>query len=189
MKAGNCAGFSIPEVALASVIFAIALGAASAVSQSSLQTARASVLRTEEDSRASNLVDRLEEVLSNVGRSTLEARPSEDYSVPEPLVDGVAYENLEFRRVLCAWSEVPTYSPASHLPPYRLYVQRDGDPSGSEPVGALVLEGESGAVRLLSDVLRLEVTRTGNVLSLTVLRREKDNSERILTCNLVMRSS
>jgi hypothetical protein len=114
-------------------------------------------------------MDRLRRLATRAAATTLCAVPGSTSdqdgspeSVPEPMLDGVAYDNLSYREPIGYSGGATTYAPPIGDPPRRIELVRDG----SGAAGSLILADGERQFVLADHVIAVSFTRAGNELSI-----------------------
>jgi len=160
----NSRGFSLVELLVASTALVIVLLGSATVSKSALSVAETSVSTGAAESRATRAQFRIRQILLSAGRSTLLATPPGG-GAPEPMQDGVPYDNLSFRRTLSAGREGPVYDPDPGQPPLSFsFEPRNG--TGSD--GDLILTTGGGRLPICAEVRQVEFLRQGSRVTVRI---------------------
>jgi hypothetical protein len=198
----RCAGFTILELAITSVIFAVTLGTAAIVAASSTETLQESLEEGEEVSQQARILDELEGLLDAVSLEQLEAIPQYavgwgDYEFkPEPMQKDVAYNNVLFRKVTSFDGDEALYEPKEDLPAYKLFLdypyykdqEWEGKDYGHKHGGNLVFAALDQETVLSSQIGEFWVELDDSVLELTIVVIDSDGVERKLRRSILVRA-
>ena len=176
-------GFTFVELLISIAALVVVLFTGVSVSKSAMTVAQDTVRSSAADSQAMSAQTHVRQYLLWAGRSTLEATPGG--GAPEPMQEGVTYDNVSFRRAVGGGKDGAVYDPAPGQPPITFaFVPRDasgiGDltmdtGSGPHPICAglgaveFVREGSRVTVRLVT-VTRGAVPATHSVVRRLILR-------------------
>jgi type II secretory pathway pseudopilin PulG len=149
-------GFTLAETCVATAIFVTILFAGVTVSRTAMTAAGVAIASDSTAARVESAADHVRDELVDASLATLQAVPRGG-KVAENMQDGVAYDNLSFRRVTGVSTGAPLYAPPIGKPAQRFFV-------GVDARGAKVLEFDHGASTtvLVSDVASATFTKSGS---------------------------
>jgi len=172
------AGFTVIELLVSAVVLALLLLGGVVAARSSTGLAHDALRTSEAERRARSAHDAVKRCVAMAGRSTLEAIPAGG-GVPQPMLDGVPYDRVVFRRMVSNGPAGPVYDPAPPALPMALALQ----PSGPAGESDLVLLQSGAVVPLCGSIESLSFVRTGSRLTVTIVVVDRAAGRR--PCTLV----
>jgi len=175
------AGFTLLEATISSALLAIAILTALVISQAATKASNRAVLAAAREAEVVRHLDALRRLVGRVALSTLRAVPAADPSqtggsppAAEPMLDGIAYDNLSFREPVGFVDGDTLYDPPLADSPRRIaLVREDGRAAGS-----LLVTDDAHEFELARDVGAVSFVRRGNQLEVTLtLAHESDGGE------------
>ncbi len=148
-------GFTFVEVCISAVFLSGILALGVSVSRNALKSADRTVMADVVATRLDAALDRIRGQFVAASRSTLQAIPVGGF-VPEPMQDGVVYDNVQFRRVAGVSVGAPFYAPALGLPPLRFFCGVDHNQS------ALLFDNGAMAAVLIPEGATATFTKQGD---------------------------
>ena len=148
-------GFTFVEVCISAVFLSGILALGVSVSRNTLKSADRTVMADVVATRLDAALDRIRGQFVAASRSTLQAIPVGGF-VPEPMQDGVVYDNVQFRRVAGVSVGAPLYAPALGLPPLRFFCGVDHNQS------ALLFDNGAMAAVLIPEGATATFTKQGD---------------------------
>jgi hypothetical protein len=149
------AGFTFVEVCISAVLLSFLLILGVSMSRSAITAAGRTVEIDTSAARLDTALDRIRAQFVAASRSTLQAIPT-GKTAPENMVDGVAYDNIRFRRVTGVSIGVPILYPTTDKPPLRFYL------GVANLTAALLYDGGAGATVLVPDGATATFTKSGD---------------------------
>lgn len=149
------AGFTLLEVLISAVILSFLLIVGISMSRTALASADQSVAIDSSATRLDAALDRMRAQFVATSRATLQAIPTGG-TAPEAMVDGVVYDNIQFRRVTGISMGAPLYFPPAAAPPMRLYMGT----YNSSP--ALLFDSSASSTVLVPDGATATFTKNGD---------------------------
>lgn len=179
-------GFTAIELLISAALLATLLLAGVVASRSATVVAGDSVRTSAAERRAALALDRVRDLLSLAARSTLQATPAGGGPL-ESMQDGVAYDNVSFRRLVENGPSGPVYDPDPALPPYALDRRVRANP-GTE--GDLVWDDGQGGQWLCGGLQDLQFVKQGSRVTVRVVAaiRGVDPQSHVSTSSLVLRN-
>lgn len=178
-------GFTLLEAAISSALLAVALLTGVLVSRTAMSATARSVDQGSTETRILRGLENVTDRLAAAGASTLEAVPTAtdgaDRSA-EPMLDGIAYDNVRFRWPVTYVDGARVYEPDLALDPFRIELA----PGEKGRCGSLVLYAGEDAVELCSNVTAATFVRDGDLVTATVALLDADGSERKLTSSVAL---
>lgn len=171
-------GFTTIELLVSAVVLALLMLGGVVAARSSTGLAQDSLRTSEAERRARSAHEAVKRSVASAGRSTLAGIPFVG-SPPEPMQDGVAYDQLIFRRTVSNGPAGPVYDPAPPALPVALALQPHG-PAGENDL--VRLDGGS-MVPLCGGIESLSFVRTGSRLTVTIVVVDRAAGRR--PCTLV----
>ena len=164
MKSGNRrGGFTLLETASSAALLSVLVLAAFGASQIAMRATSRVATVDAADARTGDALTRLRRLLMPASLSTLEGIPgSPPGALAEPMQDGIAYDNLQFRAVAGFQNGARVYVPAIGTPAWKVWFQAG---NGS---GALLFDDGRSTTSLLENVRGATFTLTGRNLSIAV---------------------
>jgi hypothetical protein len=153
-RAGN-AGFTLMEVCISSILLSFLLILGVSMAKAALASANRTVEVDTSAARLDAALDRMRAQFVATSRATLQAIPTGKIA-PEDMLDGVAYDNIRFRRIVGVSLGAPLFFPTTDLPPLRFYVGID------HLTSALMFDGGDGSTVLVPDGATATFTRSGD---------------------------
>ena len=174
-------GTSLLEVSISTAILAFLVFAAASASRIAITTADDVNVRDAATGGERRTATRFEGQLLSASLSSLQGVPAKQGVVPEPMLEDVDYQELQFRRVVGFEKGAITYEPSLGTPAARLYraVAQNGE-------GSLVLENRGQTSTLLAGVQSVNFRRVDSTLTIVVTSGRGDEST-VRTTNLVLR--
>ena len=154
MKARQ-AGFTFVEVCLSAVLLSMILAVGVNVSRFALASADRTVSADVTAARLDAALDRIRGQFVAASRATLQAIPT-GKTVPEPMQDGVVYDNVQFRRVTGVSIGAPLYAPPIGKAPLRFFQGSDHNQS------ALLFDNGAMAAVLVPGGATATFTKSGD---------------------------
>ncbi len=175
------------EVLFSAVMLSVILMGGFLVSKSAMVSTEQTVVAGEADARATRAMQRVHLLLRPAGRSTLEAIPGGG-TEPEPMQDGVHYDNVRFRQVLDYRAGEPIYEPEPPENPFRVFFESDvADPE----TGSLIFDDGERQHKITSGVRDVVFEHTENRITLRftlAVRQGQGVRESMLRRSVVLRS-
>jgi len=157
-------GFTLLEAVLSASIFSVVLYGGVTVANLSVRTTRESMNMRSEALKRERLAEKSHKTLVSASLATLEGIPSGGGMLPEPLLDGVAYTNVSFRKVVSFQSGAPVLDPPPGMPPLSLSFVPDA--VAADGTGSLVLFDGGATIELMNDVSNLSFSLSGRQLQI-----------------------
>ena len=164
-------GFTLLEVAISCTILAGALLTALTISQAATRASNRAVVAAAREAAAMRVLERLRRIVTRAAASTLRAVPAANYGqgggadlLPEPLIDGVDYDNLSYREPVGFMDGETVYEPPIDEDPRHIELVLDPDTG----VGELVLTDAGRALALADGVTGVAFSRDGDELTIEV---------------------
>jgi hypothetical protein len=178
-------GFTLLEAAISSALLGVALLTGVLVSRSAMDATARSIGEGSTETRILRGLENVTDRLAAAGASTLEAVPTStdgaDRSA-EPMLDGLAYDNVWFRCPVTWVDGVRIYEPDVLLEPYRIELA----PGEKGRCGSLVLYAGEDAVELCTNVTAATFVRDGDLVAVAVALLDADGSERKLQSSVAL---
>jgi hypothetical protein len=174
-------GTSLMEVSISTAILAFLVFAAASASRIAITTTNEVNVRDAATGGERRNSVRFTGQLISASLSSLQGIPANQGVVPEPMLENVDYQELQFRRVVGFEKGAIVYEPALGTPAARLF--REVDKNGA---GSLVLENRGQMATLLADVQSVNFRRVDSTLTI-VVTSERGNESTVRTTNLVLR--
>jgi len=171
-------GFTLIELLVSAVVLALLLLGGVVAARSSTGLAQDSLRTSEAERRARAAHDLVRRYLAEAGRSTLESIPAGG-GPPQPMLDGVVYDQVIFRRTVSSGPAGPVYDPAPPALPIALALQPHG-PAGE---GDLVRLEAGAVIPLCGGIESLSFVRTGSRITATIVVVDRAAGRR--PCTLV----
>jgi len=149
-------GFTFIELLISIAVLIVVLFTGVAVSKSAMTVAQDTVRSSAADGQAMSAQTHIRQLLLWAGRSTLEATPGG--GVPEPMVDGLTYDNVSFRRAVGGGKDGAIYDPAPGQPPIAFAFV----PRGASGIGDLTMDNGSGPHPICGGLSAVEFVRDGS---------------------------
>jgi hypothetical protein len=153
----NQRGFTSLELLISTALFAVLLLGGVVVTRTAGGVAHDSTSASGAEVCAMRAHDQIRRELSMAGRSTLLAVPAAG-GAPAPMVDGVAYDNVTYRRTLTSGPGGPTYDPLPADPPVSLSFQPRPGTGGGE----LIATDATGNHPRCGSLSNLTFTKSGS---------------------------
>ena len=164
-KSAHNSGFTLLEVTISAGVMSMIILMGVTVSKSTLDSTNSSMARSEAAQVTARTFDRFTLSLASVGESTLSAIPTGAGSIPEPMLDGVTYQNMAFR-IAAGYSNGVVYSPAEPNPPCQLWFSAYSEEPDSS--GDLMYFDGTRVQTLKTDVQGVSFTLNGNIISMSM---------------------
>jgi hypothetical protein len=168
MKRGT-SGFTVLETVSSAAILSLLVFAALGASRVAMRGTGSVVSVDAADSRVAESLTRMRRLLMPASVSSLEAVPSPYGVAPEPMQDGVVYDNMSFRTVTGYANGGPVYVPALGTNPWQLFFR-----AGQNGAGELVLDDGRSVTTLLENVRGAAFVLQGKQLAITLQTARPD---------------
>jgi hypothetical protein len=155
------AGFTFVEVCISAVFLSGILALGVDISRRALQSADRTVVADVVATRLDSALDRIRGQFVAASRGTLQAIPIGKF-VPEPMQDGVVYDNVQFRRVTGVSVGAPLYAPPIGKAPLRFFCGTDHNQS------ALLFDNGAMAAVLIPEGATATFTKQGDQIVVTL---------------------
>ncbi len=154
-------GFTLVESLISTAMLSVILISGVVVTRSAMLSSERSL--NEDGARAGldRLQQRAQQYLRSASRATLLAVPTGGTKAVA-MVDGVTYNNIEFRRVVGFAKGAVVYQPPVTKPPYRIYFQAEL-PNGS---GSIYLDDGVQTVPLVRSITAASFTKSAKRITL-----------------------
>lgn len=176
-------GTSLIEVSISTAILSFLVFAAASASRVAITTTAEVNVRDATTGGERRNATRFTGQLISASLSSLQGIPAKQGVVPEPMLENVDYQELQFRRVVGFEKGAITYEPALGTPAARLYRAVDAKTG----YGTLVLENRGQSSTLLADVRGVNFRRVDSTLTIEVTTGHGQEAPIIRTTNLVLR--
>lgn len=162
-------GFTIVEVLVSTGVLSLLLLLAAQVSRASLSSTHRTVAIDVLDARVERTFGELRPLLRSASLATLMAVDSKVGGPAQPLVDGVIYDNLEFRDVVGWANGAALLEPPLTDPPYRLWFV-----AGVAGRGAIWFDDGRSAWPLMDGIDGVSIAKTGKRLAVDLAFHRPD---------------
>jgi prepilin-type N-terminal cleavage/methylation domain-containing protein len=177
-------GFTFVELLISIAVLGVVLFTGVAVSKSAMTVAQDAVRSSAADSQAISAQTHVRQLLLWAGRSTLEATPGG--GAREPMQEGIAYDNVSFRRAVGGGKDGAVYDPAPGQPPITFAFV----PRGASGIGDLIVDTGSGPHPICGGLSAVEFVREGSrvTVRLVTFTRGAAPESRGVVRSLVLRN-
>ena len=157
-------GLSLLELVVTSSVLAVVIYAAFSTTRLAVDAADQAMTSRQIAQQRSNTNERSLRQLASASLNSLQAVPTGNNFLPEPMQQGNDYDNLQFRKVVSYSNQSPVYEPPLGQVAYRMFLQKADDNS---PIGDLMLEENQNLHTLATNVANLSFRLDRKTLTMT----------------------
>lgn len=155
-------GFSAVELCVASALLAFVMSIGVVTAQAALRSSNRIVRTDSVAGRIDVALERFQQALRPASLASLEAIPPGG-TTPAPLVDGVVYDNLSFRRVVGFAAGAPILSPSPGAPPLRFL-----EVAGANGATAFAYDDGAHSTSLVVGGISVQFVKSGKQITFTL---------------------
>ena len=183
------AGFSSVELMISTAVFVPLLLVALNATRTSMVAADSFTDASERNARGERVGANLFDQLRSAAQDTIQAVPPGEQMLPEPLVEGAIYDNLEYRLAAGWEAGERAYTPDVDLPPMQLQLEPAvfGYEQSYEIYHLVLREGEKATV-VAKDVAEMTVRRQGSTFTLSWTEGAHGHEPRVVERTVFVRT-